>query len=143
MDKLYKIAHAEYMKHVKEVPGTKSNKIILDYFKAVGHSWVQSDEVAWCAAFVGACLEKAGMKSTKQLTAKSYLKWGKPTTTPKRGDIVVLSRGDVNGPYGHVGIFHGFSLANPNLVILLGGNQSNRVKMSPYDKSRILGYRTM
>ena len=43
----------------------------------VGAAWpLPHDEVPWCAAFVGACLERAGIASTRSLMARSYLGWG-------------------------------------------------------------------
>ena len=44
----------------REVAGDGDNARILALFRAVGHDEVRHDEVAWCAAFVGATLERAG-----------------------------------------------------------------------------------
>ena len=44
-----------------ERAGTATNPRIRDYFSEVGHA-ISDDETAWCAAFVGACLERAGVR---------------------------------------------------------------------------------
>jgi hypothetical protein len=49
-----------------------------------------SDEVPWCAAAVGAPLERAGVPSTRSLMAKSYLQWVDPQSPPEVGAIAVF-----------------------------------------------------
>ena len=60
----------------REVPGRRHNREILDLFRDAGRRDVRRDEVPWCAAFVGACLERTGTAGTGSLLARSYLKWG-------------------------------------------------------------------
>ena len=36
---------------VTELVGQKHNPVILDYFEKIGHTWVTTDETAWCSAF--------------------------------------------------------------------------------------------
>ncbi|MCW4115677.1 TIGR02594 family protein [Aurantimonas sp. MSK8Z-1] len=94
---------------------------------------------AWCAAFVNSTLQQAGMKGTGSNLARSFLNYGSPVTQPRPGDIAVFSRGDPNGPQGHVGFVQG---VNPNGTIsLLAGNQGNAVSVQNYDTKRLLGYR--
>jgi uncharacterized protein (TIGR02594 family) len=129
----------EARKHVGllEIKGQKHNPKIVQFFKEVGHSWVKDDETAWCAAFLGAMLERAGIKSTRQLTARSYLNWGVPIKEPKLGCIAVLKRGTSNWQ-GHAGFYLS---ETPQTVTLIGGNQSNSVSIAKYNKRRLLGYR--
>jgi len=101
---------------VKEIKGRRDETRIVKYFRAVGHSKITDDETAWCAAFVGACLEQAGIASTRSLMARSYLKWGRPLKRPVPGCIAVLSRG-ANPKLGHVGFFLRETKAG---VVLLG-----------------------
>jgi uncharacterized protein (TIGR02594 family) len=61
---------------VAEGPGGANNPRVVRYYAAAGHPEVRADEVAWCAAFLGACLERAGVGSTRSLMARSYLAWG-------------------------------------------------------------------
>ncbi len=116
-----------------------SSPRVLEYFKKVGQGWVHDDSTAWCAAFVGFCLETAGIPSTKALNARSYLKWGKTTTTPKMGDVVVFWRIAPTSAYGHVAFF---IRQVGGYVWVLGGNQSDQVKIERYPISQVLGYRT-
>jgi uncharacterized protein (TIGR02594 family) len=98
---------------------------------------VKNDEVAWCAAFCGACLERAGLASTRSLMARSYLKWGDALSEPRAGAIAVFSRG-TNPAEGHVGFWLG---ETEDAVVLLGGNQGNAVSVARYAKSRLLALR--
>jgi uncharacterized protein (TIGR02594 family) len=125
---------------LKEIPGPVDNEQIVKDFATVGHSWVKDDETAWCAAFVGARLEEAGIRSTRKLNARSYLDWGTPVKLEdaKEGDIVVFWRGSKDGWQGHVGFFVRIEEGN---IIVLGGNQTNMVKESPYSITRFLGVR--
>ena len=122
---------------VREVAGAASNARILQFYRDVGHATVSSDAVAWCAAFLGACLERAGFASTRSLLARSYLDWGTPLREPKLGAVAVHSRGSDPGQ-GHVGFFVG---ATVDHIYLLGGNQSDAVNVQPFEMSRLLGLR--
>lgn len=122
-----------------EGPGPEDNPSIMGMYASVGHDWVEHDSVAWCAAFVGHCLEKAGLRSTRRLNARSYLDWGIPVdlADAQEGDIVVFSRG--SKPWqGHVGFF---VRAEGAMIEVLGGNQSDAVSIRRYAKSRLLGVR--
>ena len=91
----------------KELKGSADNPKIMEMYRTVGHDWVEHDEVAWCAAFVGHCLEKAGLASTRKLNARSYLMWGEKVAGPeqaKEGDIVIFTRGPGTAQ-GHVAFF--------------------------------------
>ena len=119
----------------REVRGSADNPRIRSYFKHVGAN--HPDEVPWCAAFVGACLERVGQASTRSLMARSYLGWGTRLDEGMPGAIAVLSRGRDPGA-GHVGFLVGETEAS---VILLGGNQSDAVTVDAFPKSRLLGLR--
>lgn len=120
---------------VKEIPGEKSEPLILKWWKAIKRAGIQNDEVPWCAAFVGGCLEAVGIVSSRYESAKSYLSWGVPLSAPVYGCIVVFNR---DGG-GHVGFVVGQDKAGRLLV--LGGNQGNAVSIAPFDRSRVAGYR--
>lgn len=122
---------------VREVAGSHDNARIIDMFKDVGHASIDNDEVAWCAALLGACLERSGRLSTRSLMARSYLQWGRQLDTARLGAIAVLSRGS-NPALGHVGFIVGEADAH---VFLLGGNQADAVSVAPFEKSRVLSYR--
>jgi len=99
---------------------------------------IDPSKIAWCAAFINAVLKEAGFQGTGKLTARSFLKVGKLVTTPEKGDVVVLKRGVL--PWqGHVGLF--VDQPNNSEIILLGGNQGNKVCYKRYPKKSVLGYR--
>lgn len=116
-----------------------SNPKVVGYFRDAGHAAVVDDATAWCAAFVGAMLKRAGVKGTGKLTARSYLDWGKAIDLKdaQPGDILVFQRGNSTWQ-GHVGFFVGRSGA---MVRVLGGNQSDSVKEQHYPVSKLLGVR--
>ena len=122
---------------VREGEGSASNIRILAFYAEVGKPGVTSDGVAWCAAFAGACLERAGLKSTRSLLARSYLGWGQPITQMRTGAIAVLTRG-ADPTQGHVGFLLG---EQGNQIFLPGGNQRDAVTVQAFDKSRLIGLR--
>lgn len=127
---------------VKETAGPKATPAIVQYFKDVGRPDITSDEISWCAAFSGACLERSGIPLTlppaDRLLARSYLKVGTSIDTPRVGAIAVLWRGSPNSWQGHVGFVVGETATH---VALLGGNQANSVNVAHFPKSQVLGYR--
>lgn len=122
---------------VSERPGAASDPQIRAFYETVGHAEISDDSVPWCAAFVGACLERSGVGSTRSLLARSYLDWGEPKDAARFGSIAVLSRGTDTGA-GHVGFVVGETDTN---LVLLGGNQSDEVSVAAFPKSRLLGVR--
>lgn len=122
---------------IQETAGAASNPHVLAYYADAGHPGVAEDAIAWCAAFVGACLERAGVASTKSLLARSYLDWGQPLALARLGAIAVLSRGG-NPAFGHVGFLIGEAA---DRLFLLGGNQSNQVSIEAFPRARLLGLR--
>ena len=119
--------------------GTREGQAALTDFLRTGGVNLDPQQKAWCAAFVNATLAKSGQKGTDSAMARSFLNWGQQVTDPQVGDIAVFSRGDPNGPYGHVGFFAG---KNPDGSIkVLGGNQGDAVSYANYPADRLLGYR--
>lgn len=114
---------------------------IQDYLTTGGVN-LDPATTAWCAAFVNSTLTQAGMKGTGSNLARSFMDWGQATEKPNEGDLAVFSRGDPNGPYGHVGFFKGYD-DNGNILVL-GGNQgaSGEVSIASYSPDRLLGFRT-
>lgn len=115
------------------------NPKVVAYFKDSGNAGVTDDETAWCAAFVGAMLKRAGLKGTGKLTARSYLDWGAPVdrADAQEGDIVVFKRGNSSWQ-GHVAFF---VKDNGATITVLGGNQSNAVNRKAYKAADLLGIR--
>ena len=122
-----------------EGPGPADNPVIMEMYASVGHDWVEHDSVAWCAAFVGHCLERAGIRSTRKLTARSYLHWGVPVEVvdAQQGDIGIIPRGNSNWQ-GHVFFI---DRIEGQWVWGLGGNQDDAVNVKRYPVSKLLGVR--
>jgi uncharacterized protein (TIGR02594 family) len=133
-----KLARAEI--GTKEAPGDADNPRILQYYADAGHPEVKHDAVAYCAAFCGAILHRAGIKPTGSLMAKSYLTFGAPLAGPKVGCIAVLWRGSPTASTGHVGFVTGFTDTE---ISLLGGNQKKdgEVCIETFPRTRVLAYR--
>lgn len=127
----------EARRHVgtREIPGARHEPKILQWWKAIKRGGIKSDEVPWCAAFVGGCLEAVGIVSSRYESARSYLTWGKKLHAPVVGCVVVFSR---DGG-GHVAFVVGQDKAG-NLMCL-GGNQGNAVTIAGFSKERVVGYR--
>lgn len=94
---------------------------------------VNPARVPWCAAFVNGILRAAGHSGTGSNKAISFAKYKRPTKAPKKGDIVVFR--------SHVGFFQSFT--GNGRVAVLGGNQSNRVKVSHFSTRSVISYRSV
>jgi uncharacterized protein (TIGR02594 family) len=124
----------------KEVPGAAHNPAVLAYYAEAGHPEVAADEVAWCAAFTGAMLVRAGCPLPPRnvsLLARSYLTWGVPCE-PQPGAIGIWPRGAAW--QGHVGIVVAVDLAG-GTCDLLAGNQGNAVSVQRYQLEEALDFR--
>jgi uncharacterized protein (TIGR02594 family) len=124
---------------VAEVPGARSNDRIIEYFAhtRLGGNAI-NDSTAWCSAFVNFVMDTAGYRGTHRANARSWLGWGVKLEEPCVGAITVLWRGHPGSPQGHVGFL---TAVLPNRVVLLGGNQDNRVGYHEYGIGRVLSYR--
>ena len=127
---------------LQEVKGTKHNPAISHMLNEMGKfsneakAWWRDDDTPWCGLFVGYVLGKSDRFVVKEwYRAKE---WASPLLTklnsPAYGSIAVLSR---QGG-GHVGFVVGTD-AQGN-IMLLGGNQNDRVQISPFKPDRIDGY---
>ena len=120
---------------LREVKGGQHAPEIVQFWKDIKRSGIKDDETPWCAAFVGAMLERAGIRSSRFESAKSYLQWGVLVPEPCLGCIVVFTR---DGG-GHVGFVVGQDKAG-NLLVL-GGNQGDAVSIKTFPRDRVSGYR--
>lgn len=119
---------------LSEVKGSQHSPEILQMWKDIKRGGIKDDETPWCAAFVGACLERSGVQSSRYESAKSYLQWGRSLVRPCVGCIVVFTR---EGG-GHVG----FAVGRDKLgnLLVLGGNQSDAVNIKSFKTDRVSGY---
>lgn len=127
----------EAKKHVglKEIVGPKHNTTILNWLKELKAWWCE-DESAWCGVYVGHCFKACALDIPKYyMRAKAWSDgWGIKIDKPVPGCVVVFERGEG----GHVGFVMG--LSEKGNLLVLGGNQGNMVKYSPFDEDRVLGY---
>lgn len=80
-----------------------------------------TDDVDWCASFLGYCLEMGGIRSTKSKAASSYASYG-AATLYRFGAILVFDH--------HVGFAIGLT---GHTVYCLGGNQAHAVTIAQRD----------
>lgn len=120
---------------LREIKGANHSPEILQFWKDIKRGGIKDDETPWCAAFVGAMLERAGIQSSRSDGSKSFLNWGVKLNEPTVGCIVVFTR---DGG-GHVGFVVGRDAAG-NLLVL-GGNQSDAVNVKAFGRDRVVGYR--
>lgn len=124
---------------LKERPGRGSNPRVVQMYAEAGHPEIRDDAVAWCAAAMGAWLARGNLKGTGSLAARSYLAYGQklPTAKIPRGAILVFRRG-ASSWQGHVCI----CLEDQgNILVVIGGNQSDAVTVTRYSKAALLGAR--
>ena len=139
MEKTFlEIALAEY--GTKEIEGSRHNMDIVNYAKESGFDWVNDDETPWCAIFINWVAMKANLKRSNKADARSWLSAGIEVKVPEVGDIVIFWRGSPESWKGHVGIYIN---EENNLIRVLGGNQSDQVNISKYNKEKVLGYRRL
>jgi len=120
----------------REIAGAEHNHRITAYH-ATTMGGESPDEVSWCSSFVNAMVTRGGVTGTNSKAARSWMTWGEDCE-PEYGCVCVLWRVDPKSWQGHVGFLVGEDGGN---VYMLGGNQSNRVRVSRYPKNRVLGYR--
>lgn len=122
----------------KEIPGTKSNSVILTWAKEVGISDIyRNDDTAWCALFVAVTILRAGREPLRRfsaLRAKDWAFWGLRAEKAELADILVF----VRPGGGHVGYYVG---EDASCYYVLGGNQSNMVNITRIEKSRCVSIR--
>jgi uncharacterized protein (TIGR02594 family) len=129
------LAYARKFLDLREIPGSQHNPVILDWLMKL-RAWWRDDETPWCGVYVAHCMATFGIPLPQYwMRARDWLNWGTKLEFPTIGCVVVFSR----DKGGHVGFVVGRSIDGHLMV--LGGNQGNRVSIAPIDNSRVLGYR--
>ena len=118
---------------VRDVPGPGRNPRIVEYMESttLANADKLPDETPWCACFVSWCLGKVGVDGIGSALVNPWLNWGETLTEPRRGCVVIFN-------WGHIGFYIGES--GP-YVRSLGGNQSDAVWISSYERTKVLSYR--
>jgi len=126
---------------IKEVTGNEDNLEIIKYFDILGFNGSKlKDETAWCSAFANWVCLSSGLDCSGKLNARSWIDVGVKTEEPKLGDIAVFWRESPDSWKGHVAFYVN---SDEKYIYVLGGNQSNQVKISAYPKERLLTYRRL
>jgi len=127
-----------------EGKGAANNPEVLALYAEAGFSGIKADSVAWCAAFKGAMLRRAGYRASGSLAARSYLDYGEEIDPDhaKRGDTAIFKRGTASWQ-GHVG---DLLRIDANTVWVIGGNQSLKgtdgaVTITALPRTSLLGVR--
>lgn len=122
-----------------EVAGRAANPFVLECFShtsLAGSPLALSDETPWCSAFLCWCMEQSGIPSTRSAAAASWRNWGLQVARPYLLGAVILlehtpgpdaATGSASG--NHVGLYEAMDATH---IKLLGGNQSDSVKLSAF-----------
>lgn len=128
---------------VREIQGAAHHPLILEWFAAAGAPWIRNDEAAWCSAFACGVAKKAEVFNPRTVRAKDWLQLPERGGVPvgldelQPGDVCVVTRGN--------NLFHVAFFADRvrSTLQLLGGNQSNGVRISDCLISRFIGARRL
>jgi uncharacterized protein (TIGR02594 family) len=125
--------------------GGELNPKVRAYFKFTKYpATLITITTAWCAAFVCACLERAGIRSPRTARAADFKNFGRAVDLEhiQAGDIVVFSPAVADaGLSGHVAIFEKWTDDAKSELDCIGGNQDNRVKVKPFARARVVAVR--
>src|SRR5262245_35115614 len=127
------LAKAESYLGFHERPGNRG----IEEFVALAKSGSVGDP--WCAIFVNACLEAAGVRGTRSAMARSFERDGNfvKLNGPALGAITTMWRSSPSSGSGHVFFYLG---ENERGVLALGGNQSDQVCRQYEPRARITGH---
>jgi len=121
----------------EEIKGKEHNQRILTYGKSVTSIAYKEDETPWCSVFVNWVFDQVGIEPTRSALARSWLQWGIDCGSYKYGAVCIMQRGNKSWQ-GHVG----FAVDHKNdKVLILGGNQSDKVSLQWYSLKDVLGFR--
>ena len=117
------------------------NPSILKYFDAFTlEQSLVTQTTPWCSIFLNWVMWQLGLSRSRNVTARSWLQCGIEVEFPDIGDIAVFWRESAKSEKGHVGIYFA---ETDEQILILAGNQSDKVSFKWLDKSRLLGFRSM
>lgn len=124
---------AESLLGTHEIPGPKSNPVIVEWAKAIGGNearYYTNDDIPWCALFLAHCLTAEPSNCDlsavdNKLWCPSYMKYG-TKCKPVYGCIM-------NFGY-HIAFYIS---EDANYYYVLGGNQSNTVNVTRIPKGNL------
>jgi uncharacterized protein (TIGR02594 family) len=120
----------------KEIAGSQHNPRIIQYH-ATTTLKATTDETAWCSSFVNWCLKQAGVVGTNSAAAASWVNWGVECPARTGAITVIYNAAAANSSLSVSGNHVGFLVEETAThYSLLGGNQSDQVKISNFPKSK-------
>lgn len=127
---------------LEEIPGVANNPTIMGWAMDLNVNYA-GDHIAWCGLFVAAMLKKAApgiVLPENILGAREYRTVGHEidTASVSMGDLMVFWRGSKSDWRGHVGFYMGMAGGS---ILVLGGNQSNKVSIDRQDRQKLLAIR--
>lgn len=128
---------AESLVGIKEVPGEKSNPIIVQWARDINAPhWYHADAQPWCAVFANKVCQSARLPLSGSgfalLRARSFATWGIGLVEPSLGAVLVFTR-----PGGdHVGFYIGERRSDGALRVV-GGNQGDAVSATWIARARL------
>lgn len=103
-----------------------------------------AEETPWCSSFVNWVMIQAGIEGTNSRSSHSWRNWGDTLDKPAVGSVAFIDWGpiypdkpDKQGK-GHVGFVVGKT--DKGRIVLLGGNQGDKVKYAAFKASVIVNY---
>lgn len=119
-----------------EIPGAKNSPTIMGWARETNTTY-PGDATAWCGLAVSVAAKRAGYDyhpNKNALWARNWASWGRKVPVAMLGDVLVFPR----GKGGHVAIYVGEDATHYHI---LGGNQSDQVKIVRKAKTPILAIR--
>ena len=117
---------------LREIPGNSHNRDILSWWERLQLPF-RDDETPWCAAFVNAMVQAAGLPVvSKNRAAALGWRWngyGSRLPGPALGAVMSITRPGNPGS-GHMTFVAGRDAKGR--IMGLGGNQGNAVSVNPY-----------
>jgi uncharacterized protein (TIGR02594 family) len=124
----------------REHPGSGSNEAILGWAHDLEITSYSDDDIPWCGLFVAHCvgcqLPEEHLPASP-LGARQWEHFGL-NTNPQLGAIMVFYRESRTSGKGHVGLYWA---EDDEAYHILGGNQSDSVRVSRIQKGRLLAAR--
>ncbi|HVK99352.1 MAG TPA: TIGR02594 family protein [Dongiaceae bacterium] len=118
----------------REIAGSQHNPQILRYHASTSLK-ATTDETAWCSSFVNWVLKEAKITGTNSAAAASWISWGAQTSAKSGAITVIRNAAAANSSLTVSGNHVGFLVKETAThYLLLGGNQSNQVKVSSFPK---------
>jgi len=119
-----------------EIFGPKNNPRIVSYMRSIGEPEdFQDDRDDWSSGFAEWALNGVGINGPKNNNPIAWANWGTKLEKPVRGCVVIFSFDGLK----HVAFY--IEDDGEGFIKVLGGNQSDAVKISRYAKKDVIAYR--